>query len=217
MALSLLAAPPPQFLGFGTGSSSSSTSPSWRSNGVLFCLDRLSRCWKKTSFSCSSLLIFWIVSWFVSPCHSTTTYLPWGGHSNCLPCVPKRPPYRWRPTGGLFHTLPSQVASQVASSSAFSLPLRGAMVCSCLFQALHVMKCVCFMRKPAKSLPNLQLQEFPVPNKPLVILFVATSWLRQFWGEFHQISFWNLLVNWTPYRTPGQSPSTKGLDPHVGS
>lgn len=50
MALSLLAAPPPQFLGFGTGSSSSSTSPSWRSNGVLFCLDRLSRCWKKNKF-----------------------------------------------------------------------------------------------------------------------------------------------------------------------
>ena len=215
MARSLLAAPPPQFLGFGTGSSSSSTSPSWRSNGVLFCLDRLSTCWKKKSFSCSSLLIFWIVSWFVSPCHSTTTYCPWVATPTAFPAF-QNGHFRWRPTGGLFHTL----QSQVASSSAFSLPLRGtiAMVRSCLFQALHVMKCCV----SCGNLQNLYRIFFSCRNFQCPINLLSSCLLLLVgWDNFGDlnftISFWNLLVNWTPYQTPGQSPSLKGLHPHVGS
>lgn len=130
MALSLLAAPPPQFLGFGTGSSSSSTSPSWRSNGVLFCLDRLSRCWKKNKF-----LMF--ISVDILNCFLICVPLPLHNHVSPLGWPLQLPSLRSKTAifgdqQVVFSTHCRKSRSQVASFSAFSLPLRGtAMVCSC--------------------------------------------------------------------------------------
>lgn len=123
---------------------------------------------KNKSFSCSSLLIFWtFLNCFLIcvplPLHNHVS--PLGGHSNCLILRIFVAPARLN-SNGPFMSVPSPPRNEI----------------------------VCFMRKPTKSLPNLlQLQEFTVPNKPLVILFVATCWLRQFWGfEFH-----NLLLKLT--------------------
>jgi hypothetical protein len=102
--------------------------------------------------------------------------LPLGGHSNCLPCVPKRPfsvaTNRW--------SFPHITVASRLILRIFVAPARhnsNGPFMSVPSPPRNEM--LCFMRKPAKSLPNLlQLQEFPVPNKPLVILFVATCWLR---------------------------------------
>ena len=214
MAQSLPAAPDaPQFLGFGTGSSSSSTSPSWRSYdawGLFFegmgveSRDLISdlpnsdivfySIWidwvhveKNWSFLCSSQLIFWMASSFVShwrPLHIRIFWVMWlptmilvtlgsiylHSPSAFPPSISIIPPnmttsispflmltslsfgptkqekksiilvWYWRfggslrskkpscsggQNGGLFHLFPHRNPWKGASSSAFSLPLRG--------------------------------------------------------------------------------------------